>query len=727
MPEFINRFILAQITLLLLGLFAHPVSGQVDLKALKKEADRYFENEKYFEALPNYKTLSREQPLDIEVRYRLAITNYHTHNIREALRLLSSLNENPKFSEDDYYYYLARCHHEKLEFRKAVEYYKEYLRSIPNSKDKERNRIKNAIRHCSNGMRIGTADNRIFVENLGDKVNAQGDDFRPVQSPTNPTRIYFSSGRAGVLGGMRGENGLEDPWTGYYRSDMYFTASDNGLWSKAEAMSYMLNGTDYDVVLDFSKDGSKMYYYQGPSLFQGGIYVDTFKTRKERSVFATPLKSPVRTELGDEGIFFFNDTILLFASDRTGGYGGLDLYITTVKQGRWTEPTNLGPTINTSYDETTPFLAKDGRTLYFSSNNGSKSIGGLDIFKAVFNDDSEEWSTPENLGLPINSPGDDMHFRLGTNGLKAFFDSDRKTGNGGRDIYAAYYRELQIENKNESVPLVFSEVTAYKGVLSVSGSTNTRPSEAYAGRPVTEYFLDPIYYEEDGTVLTSRNIRTLKVVSEMMTEFKQIQLVLISHSDGSEPERYDLFFSIKRAEQVAQFLAENGVALSNIYLKSVGKSHPIANSVVDGFPDPLGARLNRRIDLAFYNTSGLPVDITIQQPEITGPLSNSAWTYFNNSSKGLSYKIQIAETDQMYTSDLVLRYPNSMIEKLASESTYKYTVGLYQTFNAADLFSQELADKANEASIVPYIEGRRIEIKDVPRYFSMYPDLENFK
>ncbi|MCB0640506.1 MAG: tetratricopeptide repeat protein, partial [Phaeodactylibacter sp.] len=263
-----NRFNLAPLLLLFCCAFLTPTWAQVDLKTLEKDADRYFEHAKYWEALPGYQRLNTENPFDYNIKYKLAICYYEANNPEEALRLLTNLKETPRFSEDKLDYYIARCYHEKLEFREAVEYYKTYLRNIPGNKEDERTIIKDAIRHCSNGMRIGAPNSQVFVENMGERVNARGDDFRPVPSPTNANRMYFASARAGVLGGMRGENGLEDSWAGYYRSDMYFSVSEKGLWTKAEAMSYRLNSTNYDVVLGFSGNGSKMYYYQGPSLFQ---------------------------------------------------------------------------------------------------------------------------------------------------------------------------------------------------------------------------------------------------------------------------------------------------------------------------------------------------------------------------------------------------------------------------------------------------------------------------
>lgn len=715
-----------------LGLFlcillSLPALAQVDLKTLRKEGDRLFDVGNYWSALPNYEQYHQANPTDFEVKYRLAITYYHTNQVPKALQLLEFLQQIPKFSNAELPYYLGLCYHNTNNFKDAIHYYKEFLREIPEGHD-QRLMIKSEIRRCANGLRLaGGTNTSVLVENMGEKINSRGDDFRPVQSPTNNMRLYFSSAREGTLGGKRNNNGEQDPINGTFSSDMYFSSEESGIWSEAVTMTYLLNSPKWDVVLDFSETGSMMYYYKGLDLFNGQMYVDTFRTKlEERSLFSTPFESSMRPELGDQEPYFYNDTILLFSSARGGGYGGLDLYITTFSQGQWSEPENLGPKINSEFDETTPFLAEDGRTLFFSSNDSKKSIGGLDIFKATFVDEEQAWTEPENLGMPVNSAQNDMHFRLTADGLRGFFASDRKTGLGARDLYTIYFKNVQRENRNRSIPLVFSDVTAYKGVYSKTGGTTTRPSEKFGGRPIMEYYLEPLYYEEDGSVLSPRNVKNINAVGEILLNFPQIRLVLTSHSDGTDPRRFDLFFSIKRAEQISEYLLQTGIPIHNIYLKAVGDAYPVANNIIDGQEEPLGRRMNRRIDLEFLDTEGQPVVVHLREPTIEGPLSNPAWEYYQNAIKGLSYKIQVAESKQMYNNDLLLRYPNTMIEKTADSDTYLYTVGLYQTYKSASQFQREMEGKGMEVLIVPYINGQRIPSSELPAYYSLYPDLENF-
>ena len=121
----------------------------------------------------------------------------------------------------------------------------------------------------------------------------------------------------------------------------------------------------------------------------------------------------------------------------------------------WTLAKNLGPVVNSGYDDTSPFLARDGRTLYFSSNDANRSMGGLDVLSATWLDWSGRWSPPQNLGPPVNSTADDEHFTIARGGERAFFDSDRITNEGGRDLYVALFDQPLEEQLGESWPVAF--------------------------------------------------------------------------------------------------------------------------------------------------------------------------------------------------------------------------------------------------------------------------------
>ena len=177
--------------------------------------------------------------------------------------------------------------------------------------------------------------------------------------------------------------------------------------------------------------------------FQTG---DTFRQGRQQLI-TEPLFGPVDPVAGISAPHFADNNRVVFASRRAGGYGGYDLYQVTLVNGEWSIAQNLGPSVNTPYDEVSPFLAMDGKTLYFSSNNREISIGGMDVFKTVYNANRRAWSKPFNLGVPINSAGDDSHFRLAKDGYTAYFSSNRKDSFGNRDIYIAYFYDFLSESQ----------------------------------------------------------------------------------------------------------------------------------------------------------------------------------------------------------------------------------------------------------------------------------------
>ena len=122
--------------------------------------------------------------------------------------------------------------------------------------------IKDHILRCSIGLRLSGIPSQTLVENLGPQVNSPEDDFRPVLSPNHTDKLYFSSNRESALGGPRDEEGMEDPF-GRVPTDMFSTSVYNGAWTQANPMSYLLNSPRYETVLDFSENGTQLYYFKG--------------------------------------------------------------------------------------------------------------------------------------------------------------------------------------------------------------------------------------------------------------------------------------------------------------------------------------------------------------------------------------------------------------------------------------------------------------------------------
>jgi hypothetical protein len=187
-----------------------------------------------------------------------------------------------------------------------------------------------------------------------------------------------------------------------------------------------------------SPSGELLFIYEGDGdRFSSRISGDLFMSTGHKGQWTEPVKIDVINSRSWESSATISEdgSILVISSDRQGGYGGIDLYISRKGQdGQWTTPENMGAYINTSYDEDGPFIHPDGNKLYFSSK-GHNSMGGYDIFYTEYQEDIKRWRRPVNMGFPINSAADDVYFVWSADGERAYFSSQRDDTYGKTDIY----------------------------------------------------------------------------------------------------------------------------------------------------------------------------------------------------------------------------------------------------------------------------------------------------
>ena len=385
---------------------------------LRDAAFDLYNRGKYRESLELLTRLEEQKTGDLAVETAIGIAAYNANRLPQAKQYLQLVVANFKVFDPSVFLYLGRVFHSELKFRDAIKFYKRFLNAT-DDKNPERRRTVGDIRRCAAGLKIIQLPELALVENLGEAVNSRFDEFAPVQSLTNEDRIYFSAAREDADGGLRNDACLPDVKNGHYFNDIYFTELDGGDWRIPNRIdNALINTPRHEQLLDITNGGKTLIFFRSMNALSGDILVDTFKSETEIRSLPPKFISPLHAENGDNTLFFFNDSLLIFSARRPEGFGGLDLYFSVWRYGAWQEPKNLGSAVNSGFDETAPFLAKDGRTLYFSSNSPN-SMGGFDIFKSKYDDDSLRFMPPVNLGKPINSAGDDMFFRLTTDGMRA--------------------------------------------------------------------------------------------------------------------------------------------------------------------------------------------------------------------------------------------------------------------------------------------------------------------
>lgn len=687
----------------------------------KQEAKEFFAHQHYAEALSALSSDPALVKTDPEARFLLAVCHYQLNHLNEAENILQGLARQDKAPYPECWLYLGKIYHAMHQFGKAADYYKEYLRharpSHPN-----RQMIWDDIRRCANGMEWQYRQTEVAVENMGPAVNTENDEFAPIVSPNFSNKLYFSSIRKGNIGGSRNNNGLPDSRLGHYASDMFSCEAQGGSnWGQVKAMHYLLNSPQHEVLLDFNSDGSALYYFKGNAPETGQIYVDTFRKMEQRSLSTDPFIGPISPRIGDGTPYFANDTLLYFSSRRPGGYGGLDLYYATYSDGKWTAPKNLGPVVNTPYDETTPFLARDGRTLYFSSNHPYRSLGGLDVLKTVYNASAKRWTEPENLGLPVNSAGDDAYFRIGKDGFTAYFSSSRKDGYGLRDLYLAYFQNFLPEMELPATYQFSSSIGPKIEVEeSISQSQKDLASEPLAPSgaegpeeaPVAAANrFAPLYFGQEEEGLSPDDELQLKQIAEDLKAFPGLQLAITAFCTEPQSLSKRLFSGVKKAELAADYLMQQGVDGNAIFMRSVDAG------------DASLKKGHYGLEFSFLKPQEFPAETLL--PSLESGLAPAVPGH--NSHRNLLYKVQVFSLSGPYKGSLIEQYPDAMVEKSPNLAYYRYTLGAFSTFAEAEAFRQKLIGAGQKSAFVAsYIYGIRADRAIARKYILQFPDLQNF-
>lgn len=339
----------------------------------------------------------------------------------------------------DAYYHLARCYHLDEQLDKAKEYYSKF---IAESSSKSVLVAKSQVRliQCDVAKEMIKNPKNAIVTNLGSVINTVYPEYSPIIS-LDGSSLYFTSRRQWA---DQSTDDYRDPLLNQYPEDIYVSYSENEeKWTNPERLPFC-TGKLNEATVTISPDERKIYTYEDRT-GSGDIYYSDFKNNTFQRLKKLEYKD-LNTKYWETHCAVTPDgQQMYFVSDRPGGLGGRDIYrIVKLPDGSWSNPFNLGPTVNTMYDEDSPFIAVDNKTLYFSSN-GPKSMGEFDVFVSV-RDELNMWTIPFNLGYPINSTGDDIFFTTTAIGSTAYLSSFRKKGFGEKDIYKIKSEILSVKN-----------------------------------------------------------------------------------------------------------------------------------------------------------------------------------------------------------------------------------------------------------------------------------------
>ncbi len=515
----------------------------------------------------------------------------------------------------------------------------ETLASYPDVPERIRRSADRRIRNCD--FAIDAIRNPVPFEpvNIGDAINSSNDEYWPTLTADEQVLIFTRQT-------LRDTTGRRVP--GNLREDFYVSYFIDNEWTPAREIGPPLNSELNEGAPSVTADG-RLIFFTGCNRADGHGSCDIYYAAREGDRWGEPvnLGVPVNTASWEAQPSVSADgNTLYFSSNRRGGEGNMDIWYSEYQGGgQWGTPVNMGDMINTDGNEMSPFIHPDNRTLYFSSD-GHTGMGGYDIFVTRKNDEGE-WTSPENLGYPLNTHYDEIGLIVNARGDRGYFASDRMTGQV-RDIYTF---ELYIEARPREVSYMKGTVFDAESRRRLSASFELIDLETAEtvirsfSDPVTGEFLVPIttgrdyalnvsgpgylfysdhfslsgfahqtdpylkdvplypikegektvlrniFFEFDSYELKPESIVELEYLVEFMENNPGIQIRINGHTDNIGGAGYNMELSEKRVESVADYLLQAGIDPGRVEYKGYGETMPVATNETEE-----GRAQNRRTE-----------------------------------------------------------------------------------------------------------------------------------
>jgi len=548
----------------------------------------------------------------VEAHALLGNTLHLTKNNKGAIdEFKKVIALNPDFSRA-IYMKIADMEISEAQYQDAQAHLQKFL-SLPNNADKDRDYAQKLLKDCI--FAIDALQHPVPFKpiNLGASINTAADEYSPVSTADDKTIIFTR---------QIGQN-----------EDFYQANKVDNQWQKSVYLSDRINTPNYNEGSESVSQDGKFLFFTGCNRPDGKGRCDIYVATKKGDDWGKPfsLSPPVNTPGWESQPSISADgRTLYFVSNRKGGYGGYDIWKSNLTDKGWSEPENLGPNVNTPYNEQSPFIHPDDSTLYFCSN-GWPGMGNQDLFVSRLAKDGK-WQVPKNLGYPINTNGDESGLSLTAGGAYAFFSSNKLDGFGGFDIYTfemppdlrphvvtyvkgfvsdAKTRQplesaveiIALEN-NRPVYQDFSSaekgdflatITAgknyglniskpgylfYSENFSLVGHTSSNPFFITALlEPIevgNKVILKNIFFDTNKYQLQPDSRAELQKLIEFMDLNPTVKIEISGHTDNVGNDASNQTLSENRAKSVYNFLISGKIDPSRMVFKGYGKTQPIA-------------------------------------------------------------------------------------------------------------------------------------------------------
>jgi len=611
-------------------IFAQPRQySTTDKDAIKLyvKANQDIDDNGYDEAITELASALQKDNKFVEAHYLIADVYRLKRMYAEAIpHFLAVIKYSPDYNTA-VYLKLGEAELYTAAYAAAQPYLQKYL-TFPTITEANRFYVHKLIADCTFSIKALQNPVPFKPVNMGPEINTAADEYMPVATADENVLIF-----------TRKTNNNED---------FYTSVKAGAKWQNATPLSSQINTSNYNEGSQSISQDGRYLFFTGCNRPDGLGRCDIYISQRKGDNWAKPfdLSPPINTAGWESQPSISADgRTLYFVSNRKGGYGGYDIWKSKLTDKGWGTPENLGPNINTSFDEQSPFIHPDDSTLYFCSN-GWPGLGNKDLFISRLSKDGK-WQKPVNLGYPINSNGDENGLTITANGSYAFFASDNLSGYGGYDIYTfelpqaarphmVTYVKGVIKDANTKQPLeaaveiidLQKDIPVYQDYSTATGGdflatlttgknyglnisrdgylfysenfslVGHEPEKPFNISVILEpiavgskVILKNIFFDTNRFDLKPESMAELQKLIDFMRLNPTIKIEISGHTDDVGNDAVNQTLSENRAKSVYQFLGAHGVNPARLLFKGYGKTQPLVPNTTDD-----NRALNRRTE-----------------------------------------------------------------------------------------------------------------------------------
>jgi len=620
---------------------------QAVLRNLFLDGEYFLNLEEYPDALTAFEQLyNRGYENNANINYRIGMCYLRISGEKEkAIPYLefAVTNISDKYNEGSFketsapphaYYSLGCAYRINYELDKAIDVYTKYRNALHEKDVENIEYAEQQISSCNNAKEFLQKPVHYTSTNIGSPINDRRANYNAVVSGDESTIVYMTK-------------------TAFY-DGAYYSNKIDGKWSLPQDLTPLIRLDGNYSALSLSFDGTELYIVHDDNL-DSEIMVSKFSDGKWSP--ARDVGSPVNSRYWESHACVSSDgKTIFFSSNRRYGTGGMDIYKAEWLEeiGEWGVPVNLGPEINTKFNEDAPFITEDGKKLFFSSQ-GHNTMGGFDIFYSTLQENNE-WGPSVNMGYPVNTTDDNLFFAPVQNGAHAYITQISDDGFGAEDIYKLEIFSVDnpfeievtgnidipdnIKDSGEKILLnVFDNATSEKittvypdmetgqysftvtsgdynlvfegeGIKQKTETINISPEHrdpefsfntdvvADIKPIIKEYlYIKTIFFEFDDYSLTESAKGELNYLFRIMQDNPSLAIKIIGYTDAVGTSEYNLLLSNRRSQSAFNYLISKDIHKDRTEITGVGETRPIAiNNNPDGSDCPEGRKFNRRVE-----------------------------------------------------------------------------------------------------------------------------------